>query len=96
MSAEPWATFAPCDSNYRSIGENRLLHGIVRPHVQVSARARDVDDGWPAALDVDIAFGHHVLHGVVRLEQQGAFVGGQGAVWLLDARVFRVACRGVF
>ena len=65
MSAEPCATLAPCDSNLAPPERMACSHRIVRAHVHIAARARDVDNRWPAALDVDIAFRYHVLHGVV-------------------------------
>ena len=57
----------------RSAGNDRLLHGVLRPHVDVAARSRDIDDGGAAALDVDIAFGNRVLHRVVGLKEQRWF-----------------------
>src|ERR1019366_9280659 len=74
--------------------EDSLRDRIVRSHVYIPARARNLDDGWPAALDVNIAFRQHVLHRVVLFEQHGAFVGGQCPVRLFDARVLKSGLPG--
>ncbi len=79
---------------FGAIGEDRLLDGIVRAHVYIAAGTRDVNDRWTAALQVDIAFRHHVLHRVVRFEQHGAFVGGQCPVRLFDARILQSGLSG--
>ena len=67
-----------------AIRQDRLLDRVLRSHVEIAARAHNVDDRWTADFNMDIAFGNHVLHGIVRLEQQRPLVGGQSAIRLID------------
>ncbi len=53
----------------RASGQDRLLDAVVRSHVDVAARAVDVNHRRTAAFDVNIAFGDHMLHRVVGLKQ---------------------------
>ena len=69
--------------------EDRLLDGVVRAHVYIAARAANVNHGWAAALDVDIAFHDGVVHRVVSFKEHGAFIGGQRPVRLFQTNVLQ-------
>ena len=87
VSAAPLVQVVAVGDELRASRQDRLLHAVVRSHVYVAVRTIDVDHGWAAALDMDVAFGDRVLHRVVRLEKHGDLVRSQGTRGLLNAGI---------